>query len=636
MGLDSVVERLASGARLLIWGPLGAGKTWIAEALAQRLAGRGTPCVGITADPGSPGFGVPGALALGRWREGGWRVERLAALCALDAARYRLPLVQALGRLAGEVTEGPLIVDTPGVVRGAVGAELLAAMVEAVRADLVLALLPTEGAEAEAARAALRALTVEVVSVPAAPQARRRTKSERAAARTGQWDRWLAGASDQLLDHDALPVQGAAPPSPGDWVGRQIALLDRQGATLAMGEVTGTSGGHLNARLVTLDPAPWAALLVRDAARSGQGLLVTARQPRRAAPTPGLPPELAAPDGAGADPACFVHLGTASALLVGGVFGDPLLHLRLRQRAQSLLFDLGDCGRLPARLAHQVSHVFVSHAHMDHIAGFLWLLRSRIGVTEPCRLYGPPGLAGHIAGFIGGVHWDRIGAQGPRFEVHELDGDRLRRFHLQAGGVQRAEGDRPIADGRIAIDPAFSVRAIALDHGIPVLAFVFDTAPAIHIRPERLAELGLPEGPWIGELKRRLLAGEEDASVRLPDGRSVLAGGVAPDLAERRPARRLVYATDLADTPSNRERLVAFAAGADVLICEAAFIGADAAQAERTGHLTARACGEIAAAAGVARLIPFHFSRRYETDPDPVYDEVEAGLGRPLRPPVPA
>jgi ribonuclease BN (tRNA processing enzyme) len=97
-----------------------------------------------------------------------------------------------------------------------------------------------------------------------------------------------------------------------------------------------------------------------------------------------------------------------------------------------------------------------------------------------------------------------------------------------------------------------------------------------------------------------------------------------------------VYATDLADTPSNRERLVAFAAGADVLICEAAFIGADAAQAERTGHLTARACGEIAAAAGVARLIPFHFSRRYETDPDPVYDEVEAGLGRPLRPPVPA
>jgi ribonuclease BN (tRNA processing enzyme) len=608
---------------------LGAGKTWIAAALAQRLAGRGTPCVGITADPGSPGFGVPGALALGVWRDGGWRVERLAALCALDAARYRLPLVQALGRLARAVAAGPLIVDTPGVVRGSVGAELLLEMAEAARADLVLAVLPAQGAEAEAARAALRALTVEVVSVPAAPEARRRTKAERAAARTRQWDRWLAAATDQVLDLGLLSVQGAAP-SPGGWMGRQVALLDRQGATLAMGEVTGTSGGHLNARLVRLDPAPWAALLVRDAARSPRSLLRTAREPTRAVPAPGLPPELAAPDGAGADPACFVHLGSASALLVGGVFGDPLLHLRLRQRAQSLLFDLGDCGRLPARIAHQVSHVFLTHAHMDHIAGFLWLLRSRIGVTEPCRLYGPPGLAAHIAGFIAGVCWDRIGDQGPRFEVQELDGDRLRRFHIQAGGGLLAEGEQCVADGLLVADPGFSVRAVALDHGIPVLAFAFETAPTVHIRAERLAELGLAEGPWIGELKRGLLAGHEGVSIDLPKGRSALVGTLGAELAERRPARRLVYATDLADSPANRERLIALAAGTDVLICEAAFRTADVEQARRTGHLTARACGEIAAAAGVSRLIPFHFSRRYESDPAGVYDEVEAGLGRSL------
>jgi ribonuclease BN (tRNA processing enzyme) len=85
-----------------------------------------------------------------------------------------------------------------------------------------------------------------------------------------------------------------------------------------------------------------------------------------------------------------------------------------------------------------------------------------------------------------------------------------------------------------------------------------------------------------------------------------------------------VYATDLADTPANRARLIAHARDAAVLICEAPFIEADAGQAARTQHLTARACGEIAAAAGVGRLIPFHFSKRYERQPESVYAEVRA------------
>ena len=64
--------------------------------------------------------------------------------------------------------------------------------------------------------------------------------------------------------------------------------------------------------------------------------------------------------------------------------------------------------------------------------------------------------------------------------------------------------------------------------------------------------------------------------------------------------------------------------GAHCLLCEASFLTQDRAQAERTGHLTARACGEIAAAAGVRTLIPFHFSRRYESEPWRVYEEIAA------------
>jgi ribonuclease BN (tRNA processing enzyme) len=51
-----------------------------------------------------------------------------------------------------------------------------------------------------------------------------------------------------------------------------------------------------------------------------------------------------------------------------------------------------------------------------------------------------------------------------------------------------------------------------------------------------------------------------------------------------------------------------------------------------TRHLTARACGEIATAAGVERLIPFHFSKRYEDEPERIYNEVAAVCARLIMP----
>ena len=88
------------------------------------------------------------------------------------------------------------------------------------------------------------------------------------------------------------------------------------------------------------------------------------------------------------------------------------------------------------------------------------------------------------------------------------------------------------------------------------------------------------------------------------------------------PGKKLVYATDFADTPENRARVIALAHNAHTLFCEATFLEADVEQARRTAHLTTRACAEIAEDAGVARLVPFHFSRRYENDPAAVYAEI--------------
>ncbi len=69
--------------------------------------------------------------------------------------------------------------------------------------------------------------------------------------------------------------------------------------------------------------------------------------------------------------------------------------------------------------------------------------------------------------------------------------------------------------------------------------------------------------------------------------------------------------------------MATLAQGAHTFFCEAAFAEAEIGIASRTGHLTTRACGEIAAAAGVKCLVPFHFSKRYENNFGSLYDEIK-------------
>jgi ribonuclease Z len=83
----------------------------------------------------------------------------------------------------------------------------------------------------------------------------------------------------------------------------------------------------------------------------------------------------------------------------------------------------------------------------------------------------------------------------------------------------------------------------------------------------------------------------------------------APNIALRAefdlPAERgvVVYSSDTSPCPS----LVTLARGADVLIHEATFLHAEAARAKADGHTTGVQAGEVAAQAGVKRLILCHF-----------------------------
>lgn len=618
--------------RILMFGPMGIGKSTLVSKLAAVLALSNRPCWCLNADPGSPAFGVPGSVSLGKWEQGVWKVSDYTALCTLDAGRFRLPLVTAVRSLVEQLPDDIVLIDGPGVVRGVAGRELLEGLVEASGADGVLALSAAD--RTPPLLDELQSLQAELFVVHATTKARRPGKRARAQQRTEQWDNYLADAVEQQLDLTRIKIIGTPPPLAltHTWIGRQVALLHAN-CTVAMGEVQ-----HFENNVVTItlsaEISKADTLLIRDAVRTTDGLIETAI-PYAAERFEYIPPVDVVPSvDMNNGPRIAGRVGAVDVALINGVFGDSLLHLRVRHQRRSLLFDLGDGSHLPARIAHQVTDVFISHAHMDHISGFLWLLRSRIGDYPPCRLYGPPGLALHISGFLKGILWDRIKNRGPVFEVMEFHTDRLKRFRLQAGYTKtQLLDDVDVEDGELCREPGFRIRGTMLDHhGTPVIAYAFEPDKQINIRKDRLKGRGLEPGPWLNELKQHLLGENETAQIQLPDGSEASVGTLADELVLITPGKKLVYATDFADTTDNRQRLIKLAKHANTFFCEAAFIEVDADHALRNGHLTTRACGEIATEAGVSRLVPFHFSRRYADNPQQLYDEINLYCTRVLIP----
>ena len=612
----AVATVLRAHERLLLLAASGLDRRPLLSAAAQFAVERKIRAWWVDADPGMPTLGPPGAISLACGAGAGWKVETIEPLCSLDAARFRLPLIQAVARLVSATASDRLLINAPGLFAGVAGAELITALAAHAGALVVLG---EPASTAFAPELAASNLPVYRWSAPADPSSA--NAGTRAKARTHRWERYLEDSRPARISRTALHELGTPPGSAVDaesWVGRQIAL-GHAGAWLAFGEVLAVDKDILDLRMVG-NPAGADRLLVRDAGRDANGELRTVPPVSRAVSAVGKVKQVTRAQ-------TEVRCGPVLATLANGVTGDPLLLLRLRHRRATLMFDVGECQQISRRLLHTVTDLFLTHAHLDHVAGFTYLLRSRLSaMLPPLHIYGPPGTRDHIAGFLAGVRWDRIGDDGPEFVVNEIDGDSSTSWCLKVGR-DPAPGRTQRIDGCVLRTPDYEVSATALDHGIPVLTYAIQLAEQRNVDTSALAARRLPAGPWLGELKANVNRGARDALVRLPDGSQALSGELADALLHTRHGPKIVYATDFADHADNRARLSDFARGAELLVCEATFRTADGHLAADTQHLTTRACGEIADAARVARLLPFHISKRYEGKLDAVYEEIVAASG---------
>src|SRR5919106_5663226 len=313
--------------------------------------------------------------------------------------------------------------------------------------------------------------------------------------------------------------------------------------------------------------------------------------------------------------------------LINGAFEDPVLFIGFHYERRAMLFDLGRLDRLSVKEILRLSDVFVLHTHIDHFIGFDQLLRFSLNREQELRLFGPTGFIENVRGKLAGYTWNLIRDYPLTLVVYEIDGVTMRRVEFKAAHDFRLEGEAssPFSETLLE-EPALCVRAAILDHKIPCLAFSLEEFNRLNVKPDVLQAMGFNSGPWLDELKTMVRENRpRETHLQIPlssGGKKELTLQEWHDLliVESR-GQKIVYVVDNQYNVTNAGQILSLAKNADLFYCEASFSQTEEAIAKERFHLTATQAGLIARQAHVTRLIPFHFSLRYQSEPDRLTEE---------------
>lgn len=300
-----------------------------------------------------------------------------------------------------------------------------------------------------------------------------------------------------------------------------------------------------------------------------------------------------------------------------GHFGDPALYLWEINGPRSLLFDCGDLSRFTVRQLLKVTHIFLSHCHIDHFFGFDTFLRLHVGSEKTVTIMGPPETSLRVKGKLQGYTWNLVYDQALHFIVNDLDPvNRLRHVtHFRAANAftSSEESSEPWdPEGPVLDVGTYRVHAAMIDHRTASVSYAVEEKNAVEFDAGKARAKGLLPGPWIEDLKSRYFSGSMDEC----------QGQLASELLIAHGRQKIVYVTDGAASSSNREVLGKLMLDADALFAETCFLEADRGHADTTKHFTTEYIGRLAQEAGVKKLIPIHFSKRYLDCPDDVLAEI--------------
>jgi ribonuclease Z len=322
--------------------------------------------------------------------------------------------------------------------------------------------------------------------------------------------------------------------------------------------------------------------------------------------------------------------------LVNGPFEDPGLYVDCQFERRALLFDLGDIRRLSSREIMRVSHVFVTHAHLDHFIGFFEFVRVNLFREKTLQLFGPPNFIERVEAALSAFTWDAIGDRDVDLifrvsEISKISEMRTCEFRLRDRFSRGKETYCKVANGIIYQQSDFHVRATLLQHHSICCAYAIEEQQHVNFHKNKIVEKGYRVGPWLTELRQAILRGDPDNTLfRVyweQEGREhedwCPLSKLKQELLHIEPGQKIAYVVDAVFSEVNAKNITTLVRNADVLFVETAFLQKDATIAARKKHLTASQAGTLARQAGVRRIVPLHFSTRYETEADELVREVQ-------------
>jgi len=331
--------------------------------------------------------------------------------------------------------------------------------------------------------------------------------------------------------------------------------------------------------------------------------------------------------------------------LVNGPLEDPVLYINLRHQSRAILLDCGEIATLAPRDILKISHIFISHTHMDHFAGFDRILRLTLGREQTLQIFGPAGFLKNLENKLGAYTWNLVcnyptGLKIIATEITDLQ-LRTRRYTCQSGFKAQGADQVRTFDGDAAREPDLVVNSRILDHRIPCLGFAVKEKIHINVMKTGLDDLGLVPGPWLQTFKAALQRQPDaEAAFYIPQtatrsgkSRIMPLNKLARHIARMTRGSKIAYIVDAAGTPANVEKMVDLARHADHLYIEAAFAHDHHAIALQKAHLTARQAGIVAGRAGVRRFTPIHISPRYSDAPQAIMQEAREAYSEHFQPP---
>ena len=266
-------------------------------------------------------------------------------------------------------------------------------------------------------------------------------------------------------------------------------------------------------------------------------------------------------------------LGTSGMMPLPGRFLTSAL---VRREGELFLFDCGEGTQVSLKMLNlrwkQISSIFISHMHADHVTGLpgLLMLSSQVDRTQPLTIYGPARLADYIESSR------KILDMYINYEIRCI----------------------PVEPGVIAECDEYHINCFPLKHTKQCFGYsIVEKERPGAFSVERALELRVPKGPLWGKLQR----GED---VMNSDGVVIHPSDV---LGEKRSGRKFSFVTDTMYFPE----IADYVYGSDIFFCEAMFSDDLEADAREKKHMTARQAAMCARDGEVGMLCLQHYSPRY-------------------------